>query len=162
MVVFERENMDKKSGDYGQRKLWIGCHVEKTTSSMTSLAEGAIFSLKNRLEQELYLSSDFLGQPDLRGLAWEHSKPDLHRRASDVQPWKHLGIMFESSIPGQVANQLENKQFKRMGRAGRLKSIFKSNEEIIEEMRTLDLEPWSEHYVRNVGAIRPAQETETP
>lgn len=162
MVVFERDALDKKSTDYGQQKLWIGCHVERTGGPAQTLLEDATSCLKSRLAQELHLSSGTLQQPELRGLAWDHPDATRRRRASDERPSKHLGIMFESLIPTEhIAKHLENKQFRRMGRSGRLVTMFMSREDILKCGRDLKLEAWSDHYVRNIGTIPPKQDLET-
>jgi len=59
--------------------------------------------------------------------------------------------MFRAPVSSDhVAEHLKDKQFKKMGRAGRLKSLFMTQEEIVTGLDDLDLEPWSRYMVRNI------------
>ena len=74
-------------------------------------------------------------------MAWDQSQPET----------QHLGVMFRAPVSSDhVAEHLKDKQFKKMGRAGRLKSLFMTQEEIVTGLDDLDLEPWSRYMVRNI------------
>ena len=137
ILILERESRekDKKAKDYGRRTLWIGCHVD----SRGEVLAAAIECLDRRIQQDLHLwtrpTVDFLG------LAWDQSQPET----------QHLGVMFRAPVSSDhVAEHLKDKQFKKMGRAGRLKSLFMTQEEIVTGLDDLDLEPWSRYMVRNI------------
>lgn len=151
LMVLERAPTDKKTSDYGQYKLWIGCHVERRVGD-GELLDDAVYCLNRRIMQELHLSGP-LGQPQLTGLVWNDDALRA-RRAGDEQPGRHLGIMFCSSITDDyLADHLQDKQFKKMGRSGRLTSAFMTRQQIVE--KRLKLESWSDHYVKNIGMIEP-------
>jgi hypothetical protein len=79
------------------------------------------------------------------GLAWDKDQPES----------QHFGAMFRVPVMSDyVADHLRNKQFKRMGRAGRLRSVFMTQEEIVRNLNDLDLEPWSEHIARNINLTK--------
>ncbi|MEO6773230.1 MAG: hypothetical protein ABI467_09425 [Kofleriaceae bacterium] len=144
IMVLERELRDKKSTDYGRRMLWIGCHVDKDGD----LLAGAMSCLDRRIQQELHLSTH--PQTELLGLAWDRNQTES----------QHFGVMFRVPVVSDyVADHLKNKQFKKMGRAGRIKSVFMTQEEIVRSLDELDLEPWSAHMARN---IKLTQESRNP
>jgi predicted NUDIX family phosphoesterase len=140
ILVLERELRDRKSTAYGRRTLWIGCHVDEDGEDLLA---GATHCLDRRIQQELHLSA----RPamDLLGLAWNRDQEDS----------QHFGVMFRVPVANDsVANHLKNKQFKKMARSGRLKSVFMSQEEIVRDLADLDLEPWSDHMARNIKLTR--------
>ena len=64
---------------------------------------------------------------------------------------QHFGVMFRVPVMNDsIANHLKNKQFKKMGRSGRLRSVFMSQEEVVRDLEALELEPWSHHMARNI------------
>ena len=139
IMVLERDSRDKKSTAYGRYTLWIGCHVEAGTNDLLARS---VDCLTHRIQQELHLSTH--PQMDLLGLAWDKNQAES----------QHFGVMFRVPVLNDyVADHLKNKQFKKMGRSGRLKSVFMTQEEIV---RNLDnqLEPWSDHMVKNIKLPR--------
>lgn len=54
IMVLERDLRDKKSTDYGRRKLWIGCHVDKQDKDLLA---AATHCLEQRIQQELHLAT---------------------------------------------------------------------------------------------------------
>ncbi|MCB9653810.1 MAG: hypothetical protein H6729_06740 [Deltaproteobacteria bacterium] len=151
-LILERERRDRKA-DYGRTKLWIGCHVETDVSaSAAKLICTAKDCLGRRIQQELHLATPIT--PALVGLAWERDRP------------QHLGMMFKLPVPNQyVADHLEEKHFKKMGRSGRLTSRFQTRVKIIttlaQQKDLLDLEPWSEYFINNVGPVHPEPSKES-
>jgi hypothetical protein len=82
---------------------------------------------------------------DLLGLAWDRNQAES----------QHFGVMFRVPVTSDyVADHLKNKQFKKMGRAGRIKSVFRTQEEIVRDLEDLNLEPWSDHMARNIKLTR--------
>ena len=143
IVVLERELRDKKATHYGRRTLWIGCHVDNDGEDLLA---GAMSCLDRRIQQELHLSAR--PRMDLLGLAWDKNQEES----------QHFGVMFRLSVASDyVADHLKNKQFKKMGRSGRIKSVFMTQEEIVRDLEGLDLEPWSEHMARNIK-LTPARD----
>lgn len=152
VMVLEREPHDKKTTAYGRRSLWSGCHVD-TAGVHTDggdLLAGARSCLDRRIQQELHLATH--PEMDLLGLAWDKNQADS----------QHFGVMFRVPVMNDyVANHLKDKQFKKMGRAGRVKSVFMTQEEIVRDLRgpgLLDLEPWSKQMVENIKLTRPSDE----
>ena len=143
ILVLERESRDKKATSYGLRTLWISCHLDVEGPDLLA---GAKWCLDRRIQQELHLSTH--PKMDLLGLAWDKSQPES----------QHFGVVFRVPVVNDyVANHLKNKQFKKMGRAGRIRSVFMTQEEIVRDLESLDLEPWSEHMARNIKlAMEPA------
>jgi predicted NUDIX family phosphoesterase len=136
IIALERDPQDKKATAYGRNTLWIGCHVD---ADGKDLLTGAMSCLERRIQQELHLSTH--PQMDLLGLAWDKNQTES----------QHFGVMFRVPVVSDyVADHLKNKQFKKMGRSGRLRSIFMTQEEILRGLDDLNLEPWSEHMVRNI------------
>jgi predicted NUDIX family phosphoesterase/thymidylate kinase len=135
VMLLERDVRDKKTKDYGLRTLWIGPHVDQEGD----LLEAARSCLDRRIRQELHLSTH--PQMDLLGLAWDKKHEES----------QHFGVMFRVPVLNEyVADHLANKQFKKMGRSPRIKSVFMTQEEIVRGLEDLDLEPWSEHMARNI------------
>ena len=140
IVVLERERRDKKTKDYGRHTLWIGCHVDTQGSDLLG---GATSCLDRRIQQELHLSTR--PQPELLGLAWDKSQAES----------QHFGVMFRAPLLNDyVADHLKNKQFKKMGRSGRIKSLFMTQDEILRSLVELELEPWSFYMARNIKLIQ--------
>lgn len=140
VMVLERDPHDKKATAYGRNTLWIGCHVE---AERQDLLRAAMACLERRIQQELHLSTH--PQMELLGLAWDKNQPES----------QHFGVMFRVPVLSDyIADHLKNKQFKKMGRSGRLRSVFLSQEEIVRELQSLKLEPWSEHMARNINFTR--------
>lgn len=136
IVVLERDRRDKKTEDYGRHKLWIGCHVDTEGEDLLAGARGC---LDRRIQQELHLSTR--PQPEFLGLAWDKSQTES----------QHFGVMFRAPLLSDyVADHLKNKQFKNMGRSGRIKSLFMTQEEILRSLAELELEPWSYYMARNI------------
>jgi predicted NUDIX family phosphoesterase/thymidylate kinase len=136
IVVLERELRDRKTDDYGRRTLWLGCHVDV---DVKDLLTSATRCLDRRIQQELHLSTH--PRVKLLGLAWDKNQTET----------KHFGVIFRVPISSDyIADHLKNKQFKKMGRSGRIKSVFMTQEEIVTELKELDLEPWSEYIARNI------------
>ncbi len=130
------EPRDKKATDYGRRTLWIGCHVDTDGGDLLG---GATSCLERRIQQELHLSTH--PQPEFLGLAWDKNQAES----------QHFGVMFRAPVVSDyVAEHLKNKQFKKMGRSGRIKSVFMTQEEIVRGLADLELEPWSDHMARNI------------
>ncbi len=140
VVVFERDQVDKKTAEYGRRKLWVGCHVERGDDQrLLNLAQRC---LVKRIQQDLHLASP--PQLDFLGLAWDASQAES----------QHVGMMFRAPLASDdVAEHLENKQFKRMARSRKFRSVFKTQEQILTNLDDLDLEPWSKHLVENVRLL---------
>lgn len=136
IVVLERERRDKKTKDYGRHTLWIGCHVD---TEGEDLLGGAMICLDRRIQQELHLSTR--PQSEFLGLAWDKNQTEN----------QHFGVMFRAPLLNDyVADHLKNKQFKKMGRSGRIKSLFMTQEEILRSLDELELEPWSYYMARNI------------
>lgn len=137
IMVLEREARDKKASSYGRRTLWISCHIDADGGD---LLMGAMRCLDQRIRQELHLSTH--PEMDLLGLAWDRDQAES----------QHFGVMFRVPVVSDyVANHLKDKQFKKMGRSGRLKSVFMPQEDIVRGLTDLDLEPWSKHMARNIN-----------
>jgi len=144
IVVLERDSRDTKTTDYGRRTLWLGCHVD---SQLPDPLAASIECLNKRIQQDLHLSTrppvEFLG------LSWDGNQPDT----------QHLGLIFRAPLPSDyVADHLRDKQFKKMGRSGPMKSVFMTQEEIVSGLAELDLEPWSKYVARNIN-LAPATRT---
>jgi predicted NUDIX family phosphoesterase len=136
IMVLEREHRDKKTAEYGRRTLWIGCHID---SDDGELLDAATTCLDRRIQQELHLSTH--PRPEFLGLAWDKNQAES----------QHFGVMFRAPVVSDyVADHLKNKQFKKMGRPGRVKSVFMTQEEIVRGLAELDLEPWSDYMARNI------------
>ena len=134
--MLEREHRDKKTTDYGRRTLWIGCHIDCDGGE---LLDAATKCLDRRIQQELHLSTH--PRPEFLGLAWDKNQAES----------QHFGVMFRAPVVSDyVADHLKNKQFKKMGRSGRVKSVFMTQEEIVGGLAELDLEPWSDYMARNI------------
>jgi predicted NUDIX family phosphoesterase len=145
IVVLERESQDKKAASYGRRTLWVGCHLDIKTPDLLATATDC---LNRRIQQDLHLWS----RPELEflGLAWDKTQ----------QETQHLGLIFRAPILNDyVANHLKNKQFKKMGRSGRIKSVFMTQEEIVSGLDDLDLEPWSRHIARNINLTQSREDS---
>lgn len=135
-MVLERDLRDKKATHYGRRTLWIGCHIDNNSRDLLT---DAMYCLDRRIQQELHLS--MRPEMNLLGLAWDGNQVES----------QHFGVMFHVPVVNDyVADHLKNKQFKKMGRAGRIKSVFMTQEEISCDLAELDLEPWSQHMTRNI------------
>ncbi|HWO17847.1 MAG TPA: hypothetical protein VNO30_03700 [Kofleriaceae bacterium] len=140
IMVLERDLRDKKSTDYGRRTLWIGCHIDKQDQDLLA---GATYCLERRIQQELHLATH--PPMDLLGLAWDRNQAES----------LHFSVMFRVPVTSDyVADHLKNKQFKKMGRSGRLKSVFMTQEEIVRDLEDLELEPWSNYMARNIKLTR--------
>lgn len=137
IIVLERDPQDTKTVDYGRRTLWVGCHVDRQDPD---LLKASIQCLYARIQQDLHLSTH--PNVEFLGLAW-----DQHQ--SDTQ---HLGVMFRVPIVSDyVAGHVASKQFKKMGRASPIKSVFMTQPEILAELAQLDLESWSNYMARNIN-----------
>jgi predicted NUDIX family phosphoesterase len=136
IMILERELRDKKAMEYGQHALWIGCHVDIDSGDLLG---GVATCLVRRIQQELHLATP--SEPVFLGLAWDKNQTES----------QHFGVMFRIPVLNDyVAEHLENKQFKKMGRSGRIKSTFMKQEEIVRALAELDLEPWSYYMARNI------------
>lgn len=136
VVIFEREPRDKKASSYGRCTLWLGCHVDRDDGELLDYSSACLI---RRIQQDLHLSS----RPELEflGLAWDKTQRET----------QHVGIMFRAPISSDlVAKHLENKQFKRMARSSKIRSVFMTQEEIVRGLDDIELEPWSEHMARNI------------
>jgi predicted NUDIX family phosphoesterase/predicted ATPase len=146
IMVLERDPRDKKAMAYGRRSLWSGCHVDVDGGDLLT---GAIRCLDQRVQQELHLATH--PKMDFLGLSWDKNQVES----------QHFGVMFRVPVVSDyVANHLKDKQFKKMGRSGRIKSLFMTQEEILRDLGELDLEPWSEHMARNIKLTRDPQPDE--
>ena len=146
IVVLERDSDSKKSAAYGRFTLWVGRHVEISDCAEQDVLTNGRSGLIERIKQDLHLASDL--QPELLGLAW-----DPHQQES-----QHLGIMFRVPIANPyVAKHLANKQFKKMARTQRVRSVFMTQEKILSDVarQELDLEPWSKHIINNILLTTP-------
>jgi len=136
IVILERELLHKKTVNYGRRTLWIGCHVDEDREDLLAAATDC---LNGRIQQDLHLSTR--PQFEFLGLAWDKTREET----------QHLGLMFRVPIRSDyVAEHLKNKQFKKMGRSGQIKSVFMTQEEIVTGLNELNLEPWSHHMALNI------------
>jgi predicted NUDIX family phosphoesterase/predicted ATPase len=136
ILVLERESRDKKTASYGRRTLWIGCHIDVPGDDLRA---SAVECLDRRIQQDLHLATH--PEVELLGLAWDKTQ----------QESQHVGVMFRAPVSNDyVAGHLQHKQFKKMGRSGRIKSAFMTQQEIVTGLADLDLEPWSEHMARNI------------
>lgn len=149
IMVLEREPRDKKAMTYGRRSLWSGCHVDTAgvDTAGGDLLAGAMGCLDRRIQQELHLATH--PTTDLLGLAWDKNQAES----------QHFGVMFRVPVVNDyVASHLKDKQFKKMGRSGRIKSVFMTQEEILRGLSVLELEPWSKQMVENIKLTRPSAE----
>jgi predicted ATPase len=141
LLVFRRDRADPKVAAYGEATLWKGCHVHEQD---TNLDEGQLIQvLKERLQQELHLETDLV--PQLVGVAWK-GETSAEGEKVDVQ---HLGALFKVELPEAAAHSLHQKEFRKSGRGHRFTGQFRSQQEIIEELSSLKLEPWSRHLIEN-------------
>lgn len=149
VVIFERDREDKKVEAYGRSKLWVGCHVEHDHG--LPLLDLAKRGLLQRIQQDLHLARP--PQLDFLGLAWDASQSES----------QHVGMMFRAPLASDdVAKHLENKQFKKMARSRKFRSVFKTPEEILRELEDLDLEPWSKYIVEVVRLVPGTQKDSQP
>ncbi len=103
--------------------------------------------LDRRIQQELHLATH--PTTDLLGLAWDKNQAES----------QHFGVMFRVPVVNDyVASHLKDKQFKKMGRSGRIKSVFMTQEEILRGLGVLELEPWSMQMVKNIKLTLPSDE----
>jgi len=141
LMVFKRDSKDEKSTAYGSRILWRGCHVEHTEKpTLTTLAN----AVSERLQSELHLRTELT--PEIIGLASPGSEITEGVESPDR---KHLGVLFKVKVSDDVAKSLHDKAFKKSGRGHPFTGQFRKQEDIIAEIDSLDLEPWSKHIVQN-------------
>jgi len=148
VVVFERLPTDKKTKDYGRHLIYKNCHIEERLDgrrrrrSAPSLMRRAEDRLQQRIQDDLHLAvpPDF----EFLGLSWNGS----------LKETKHLGMMFRVAILSEdVASHLQDKQFKKSGRSGALKSFRRHQIDLIREFKKYQFEPWSDYIVRNVNLM---------
>lgn len=141
LMVFKRDSKDEKSSAYGSRTLWRGCHVNHDQQpTLTTLAN----AVSERLQSELHLRTRL--EPTLIGLA----SPGSERTEGVESPdRRHLGVLFKVEVSDDVAKSLHDKAFKKSGRGHPFTGQFRKQEDIISELDSLDLEPWSKHIVQN-------------
>jgi predicted NUDIX family phosphoesterase len=143
VVVLERDPRDTKTTNYGRRTLWVGCHID---SKLPDPLDASIECLNRRIQQDLHLWTR--PQVEFLGLSWDHTQSDT----------QHLGLIFRAPIVSDyVADHLRDKQFKRMGRSGSIKSVFMTQEAIVSGLAELDLEPWSKYVARNISLTHATQ-----
>lgn len=141
LMVFKRDSKDEKSTAYGSRILWRGCHVEHDeTLTLATLAK----AISERLQSELHLRTALT--PEIIGLASPGSEITEGVESPDR---RHLGVLFKVEVNDAVAKSLHDKAFKKSGRGHPFTGQFRRQEDIIAEIDSLDLEPWSKHIVQN-------------
>lgn len=133
-LVLERSARDIKTESYGAYTLWKGCHLEMRDDSKLSF-EGAVSSLKRRLDTDLHLKQ--LGGT-LRPLAlmWD----------STQQESQHVGFALAISIENEtVLKSLGKKEFRRGARGYGLVGQLASFESLLADKEKF--EPWSRKLV---------------
>jgi predicted ATPase len=114
--------------------LWRGCHISKPGDELLELRH-LQQQLMSRLRSDLHLGH-LDAHPTPLGLVWE--REGCERR--------HLGLMFRVEIPRNIAEFLDEKQFKTNGRGYSLHSSFARPEDLADDTtgdRGYTLEEWS-------------------
>jgi len=138
LLVFRRETSDEKATSYGETTLWKGRHVPGVSSPSL---DGTITALKSRLSEELHIETEM--EPRLACLAWW--RPNQH--PDEFTDPQHLGILFRVQLPDAVADTLHKKEFRKGSRGYQFTGGFRTQEDLLPELETMRMEPWSRHLV---------------
>lgn len=96
--------------------------------------------LKERLQVDLHLG-DLPGHPQPKGLVWN---------PTGKEP-RHMGLVFEAPVTRNLAEWLDEKDFKTNGRGYRLESSFVTSRQIAAarlKEKGYTVEDWSELILR--------------
>jgi predicted NUDIX family phosphoesterase len=132
VFVFDRAPDEQRVGEYGRHAIWRGGHLVRGPESVERAARASVIE---RFRTNLHLGFDFEPQP--LGIVWIDD-------AGHARSRRHLGILYEVRIVDEnVAQSLEDKEFKTSGRGHPATSRFAR----LEELSTIKLESWSEKVV---------------
>jgi hypothetical protein len=92
--------------------LWHGCHITRPSQEPLTLDE-LQEQLLGRLKKDMHLGQ-LDASPEPKGLVWT---------TSGKEPG-HFGIVFTVQVPDNIAEFLDEKQFKTNGRGHWMKSFF--------------------------------------
>lgn len=151
MFVFNRSRDTKRLGEYGEFSIWSGQHVEATASGGSVEPVdlcAAKESLARRIKANLHLKVEFPTEP--LGMVWVEDGQSPRSK-------QHLGVFFAVRINDEnVAQSLEDKEFKTHGRGHPITSQFSSLGEL--SSGGLELESWSDLVVYS-GWLKQAEAT---
>ena len=82
-------------------------------------------------------------EPRLACLAWW--RPNQH--PDEFTDPQHLGILFRVQLPDAVADTLHKKEFRKGSRGHQFTGGFRTQEDLLPELETMRMEPWSRHLV---------------
>jgi predicted NUDIX family phosphoesterase/thymidylate kinase len=132
---------DEKRAAFGEHVLWKGCHITRSLEG-ADLLSTAVAGLKARLREDFHLAR-IESEPTPRFLVWNHS---------DLKDARHLGIIFDLTIPApEVAQSLANKVFKRertRTKLGRNEFISPLELQTRVDAHGVNLESWSVEVLR--------------
>jgi len=139
LFVLTRSAKDEKNS-YGRSTLWKGCHVE---GQPPIAVEQVAKQVQSRVLQELHLKTNLQIEFEFLGMAWtENSKLES----------RHMGLLFKARIDDQiVAESLRDKEFRKASRGHTMTGTFQTPQQILHSVSELDLEPWSQFVILNIG-----------
>lgn len=134
-LVCRRPQRDRKPHDRDNTALiWRGCHIARPPSGALTVAV-LEEQLKDRLRGDLHLA-EFKAKLKPKGLVW---------LPGGKEP-RHLGLVFVAAVSDNIAEWLDEKNFKTNGRGYELESSFVRANEVSGDSQPLKgytLEEWS-------------------